>query len=349
MSEAGEGPPVPVPEAPKPSPTPEAPPKTEVPIEPDKVDTPDLTDKSALDTDPPTTLPTEPTVDTPIEPEEEASSEKRDLEKELSSMGELLQQKIGHVLTKSGMTRKEGESDAELAKRIDEALAKDDTNQILSENQKKIKDLIEGRSEEVSEEEAFSQIDLVRQEILEEAEARGLLSGIHLVSLTDDPELQLKLEQTAFVDNPQLLAEVFMGIDSDALDNVQSFLQEKLQVYSTRPELASQLPKIDEQIKLISKLKESLPKFMKNIKAQELFTDIAAGKKPELVKNIVNFSNRPDGVAEILRALSEDIGFNLDPNFFKKHGKAIGKVSLIAALGLMYALMKSGKEQPQYQ
>ena len=336
-------------EPPKTSPIPETPAEPKIPLELHNVDASGIADEGALDSDPSATVPTGPTTDTPDAPEVEriTSPEKRDLEKELSSMQELLQQKVGHVLTKSGMVRKEGESDTDLAKRINEALMADDQNQILSEDQKKIRDLIEGRSETMSEQETFSHIDLVRQEILEEAEARGLLSGIHLISLTDNSELQSKLGQTAFIDNPELLAEVFRGIDSDWLDNVQSFLQEKLKVFSTRPELASQLDNIKELIKFIPKLKESLPKFIKNINIQELFADIAAGDKPELVKHIVDFSNRPDGVAEILRALSEDIGFSLDPNFFQRHGKTIGKVSLLAALGLMYALMKSGKEQPQ--
>src|SRR3990167_4186306 len=82
---------------------------------------------------------------------------------------------------------------------------------------------------------------------------------------------------------------------------------------------------------------------------EKAINEVAEGKNPELEQKIRDALLMPGGVADVIKLVAEQYGIKLDPTMIEKYGKTAGKMSLLAALGLIYALMKSGKEQPQYQ
>lgn len=374
MPEGAEGGPgVAVLEPPKPPPVAETPAFTEAPLDHidetateevlDSTVDPKLDTASELDSVGPTDIIETPpakdiseTVDDtpegrPAALEEKPEKIERNATSEVVSTKEMLRQKLTHDFIEASEGSPESKSEAVIKGDLEANRTK------LTPEQIELLDIyarktINDPEKPVNEtnEHILDLVDVVREQIASEALKRGLLSGSHLLPLVDegsDPGLYVRLEQTAFVDDPVLISEVFASVEPESLDKIQTFLQEKAQIYSSDPRLSKQLTEIQELIKLTPKIKERLAKIPETANLKQLFTDIANGSKPEIVKYVSEFVQKPEAALEILKMLFEDSGVNFDPNFFQKHGKTIGKVSLLAALGLMYALMKSGKEQPQ--
>ncbi|MEX1052760.1 MAG: hypothetical protein WEC80_02835 [Patescibacteria group bacterium] len=112
-----------------------------------------------------------------------------------------------------------------------------------------------------------------------------------------------------------------------------------------------------EELELYKKLQSNSERFVEGLNTSDssldsLLIEIFNGSGPDWLGNIrsVIKSGNFDGAGrKVLEEFFSETQIGQFEAFMKKHGKTIGKVSLIAALGLMYALMKSGKEQPQYQ
>lgn len=276
----------------------------------------------------------------------------RNAKDEVLSTKEMLRQKLTHDFIKASEADPEKKSESVIKGDLESNNTKLTPKQIeLLEIYRKQVIIDPEKPEKIpSDEYMLKLIDTVRDQIAKEALERGLLSGSHLLPFVDiitDPELFTKLEQTAFIDNPDLISEVFASVKPGELDKIQTFLQEKANVYSTNPALRDQLESIQELIKLTPLIKTRIAKFINEDAVEALFKDIASGNEPELVKYISDFAQKPGGIIEIISQLSDEAGISFDVNFFQKHGKTIGKYGIFAALGLMYALTKSGKEQPQ--
>lgn len=177
----------------------------------------------------------------------------------------------------------------------------------------------------------------------------------------------LKLLDGRVVASPETVATVIQTILPEQVEPLKSLFNEemikiKLEMENLKDSSASDPQKIKDlsiqqnrisQILLSIQQIEGISEFT-HTAVMGLFSSVQRGEigvetTQAFEEGIIE--NNPEKIITALLApknVDEDTKAEVK-GFLAKHGKTIGKFSLLAALGLMYALMKSGKEQPQYQ
>lgn len=314
------------------------------PIDTTLPDTPVHTD------DPAPSIPVEENVDDSSKAKEVDVNVERNARAEVVSTKEMIRQKLTHDIIEVRKIDPEKKSGSVTEEDIKKSKLTHEQIELLEIYRKQSIIDAENPEELPNDEHIFQLVDKVRDQIAKEALERKLLSGSHLLPLVDqgsNPDLYAKLEQTAFIDDPELISEVFGLIDPAVLSIEQAKIQMMIKERSNDPRFESEVRRLTELDKIIPKISELFENISQQENIMDLFEEIAQGKRYSLVKSISEITESPNGLIYMLKSVAEQLGIDFDPNFFQKHGKTIGKFSLLAALGLMYALMKSGKEQPQ--
>ena len=174
------------------------------------------------------------------------------------------------------------------------------------------------------------------------------------IELGIKPEL---VKDMVLITDPQVALELFDLTPENLLQTSENAAQEALRYkkaaqQSINPEIKKQYTETADTFEEISHSRDAASKELEKV-GKELISAFEGtiNGKPINVGEIIK-SDRKNGIntvaTEVISELYPKEAERIK-GFLGKHGKTIGKVSLLAALGLMYALMKSGKEQPQYQ
>lgn len=216
--------------------------------------------------------------------------------------------------------------------------------------------------DEMTTEENTTIIDIVekaRTETREEENNGNYFTPEALIPLAlelkrDDLIAQL-LESGYKVDDPKLLSELFNAESLIAAEKHEmSVLSED---YRTEPssekrvEIVDKISQKQEGLKLSQELKNRLSQKGNKELMDGVVARLANGELPSAVKQITDAISSSTSTLAVIKQIAQEQGVKVDLTkieaAMKKYGKPAAKIGLLAAIALMYALMKSGKEQPQ--
>lgn len=218
------------------------------------------------------------------------------------------------------------------------------------------------------------------------AQTSGALTSLDITPMVEDPVLREELSHILIIDDPNILKRIVDATPekqthlADQLDAEAASLILQASTLEIGQEVS--IPGAEKPVKIqnIKQLQEvqlesqersnflydrrDHHKNLANVLKENpesfdgVFTEIVTGERPEFVRALSEISKSGATPDQIISTLIERIAEEF-PNSdeakklqgwqekLKKYGPKVGKIGLIAAIGLMYALMKSGKEQPQ--
>lgn len=182
----------------------------------------------------------------------------------------------------------------------------------------------------------------------------GIITAGRLIEKGIKPEL---IKDTILITELETVAELF-DLTPENLQSSITVIEEEIALFKLQAENAKSLEeknKFLSQVEHLETLHHERDTAITEI--PKVLTRIISGfngDNPELSQKLddIQAESPESWIVQATDEILKDM-FPSEKNmedakgFLAKHGKTIGKFSLLAALGLMYALMKSGKEQPQ--
>lgn len=238
------------------------------------------------------------------------------------------------------------------------------------ESEAKLK-ILKEQTEKEEDPEKKKELDTEIEELGKIDESPEMIEAVEIV-LRDQGITTAGRLLAAGIKNPELIKDMIIIEDPQILIEIFGATPENQLVLSEMNSKLAEIKRKEARENINTTLKEQALKDAEVLDAAAHAHDLAAeelkkpdnkigqklksafgGSNPTLSESIITIleHNIKDGtniamdeiISELFPKEAEKI-----KGFLGKYGPKAGKIGLLAALGLMYALMKSGKEQPQY-